>query len=123
MLLSWIVKTIPRSPRAFLALLVMLGSVSLLFSALTALFAPTGANTAAEGLKFIVGLAIGLPATAVFYYFQHMDEAKVHTKRELDLLNNYVEREKRDRIYKDSKATPVFNSQTGSAPSKPSQKP
>lgn len=113
MLLSWIVKTIPRSPRAFLALLVMLGSVSLLFSSLTTLFAPTGANTTREALKFIVGLIIGVPATAVFYYFQHMDEAKNHSRRELEILNNYAEAEKRERIYKQSVATPVFTSHGG----------
>lgn len=119
MLLSWIVKTIPRSPRAFLALLVMVGSVSLLFSSLTALFAPTGANATKEAIKFAVGLMIGVPATAIFYYFQHMDEAKTHGKRELEILNNYAEAEKRERIYKQSVATPVYTSQDGPVGSKP----
>lgn len=113
MLLSWIVKTIPRSPRAFLALLVMLGSVSLLFSSLTVLFAPTGANVTKEAIKFAVGLIIGVPATAVFYYFQHMDEAKSHGKRELEILNNYAEAEKRERVYKQSIARPIFTSHDG----------
>lgn len=115
MLLSWIVKTIPRSPRAFLALLVMAGSIMLLFSSLTMLFAPAGANATKEAIKFCVGLIIGVPATAVFYYFQHMDEAKSHGKRELEILNNYAEAERRERIYKQSIATPVFNSHTGAA--------
>jgi hypothetical protein len=120
MLLSWIVKTIPRSPRAFLALLVMLGSVSLMFSSLTMLFAPAGANATKEAIKFAIGLMIGIPATAVFYYFQHMDEAKSHGKRELEILNNYAEAERRrERIYKQSVATPVYTSHDGPVDSKP----
>jgi hypothetical protein len=31
-------------------------------------------------------------------------------------LNKYVEQEKRDRVYKESQATPVFNSQAGADP-------
>ena len=107
-MLSWIVKTIPRSPRAFLALLVMLGSTSLMFSALQAFFVPTGVNATNEGLKFIVGLVLGVPATAVFYYFQHMDEAKKHGKNELEILNHYVEAERRERVYKESVAKPAY---------------
>jgi hypothetical protein len=113
MLLSWIVKTIPRSPRAFLALLVMLGSISLVFSGLIELFVPSGVNTTTVIMKVVVGLAIGLPATAVFYYFQHMDEAKNHNKRELEILNNYAEAKRRERIYKQSVVTPVFTSHDG----------
>lgn len=113
MLLSWIIKTIPRSPRAFLALLVMLGSVSLIFSALTELFVPSGVNVSEVLMKIVVGLGLGLPATAIFYYFQHLDEAKTHHKRELDILNNYMESEKRDRVYKQSTATSVFDSHSG----------
>lgn len=112
MLLSWIVKTIPRSPRAFLALLIMVGSVSLLFSSLTGLFDPSNVNATREALKFVVGLVIGLPATTVFYYFQHMDETKSHKKHELEILNQYAETEKR-RVYKPSMAKPVFSSQAG----------
>lgn len=110
MLLSWIIKTIPRSPHAFLALLVMVGSLSLAFSGLTELFVPTGVNTAKVAMKCIVGLAIGLPATALFYYFQHMDERKRHNASELDILNRYHTSEQLDRVYKDSKATVVFSS-------------
>jgi hypothetical protein len=123
MLLSWIVKTIPRSPRAFLALLVMLGSVSLMFSALQALFVPTGVNATNESLKFIVGLIIGVPSTAIFYYFQHMDETKSHGKRELEILNNYAEAERRERVYKQSVATPVYTSHDGPVDSKPREAP
>lgn len=114
MLLSWIIRTIPRSPRAFLALLVMVGSVSLLFSALTSLFDPATNVPGREALKFAVGLIIGLPATAVFYYFQHMDETNHRGKRELEILNSYAESEKRDWLYKQNAATPVFTSKTGS---------
>lgn len=102
MLLSWIIKTIPRSPRTFLALLVMLGSVSLIFSALTELFVPSGVNSSVVIMKVVVGLAIGLPATAVFYYFQHMDETNRHNKRELEILNSYMDHQ--NRIYKRNKS-------------------
>lgn len=111
MLLSIIIKSIPRSPRALLTFVVMLGSTSLLFSALTELFTPSGANAAMSAVKFVVGLAIGLPATALFYYWQHQDQTKTHEMNRLDVLNNYAEAEKRDRIYKQSVATPVFTSQ------------
>jgi hypothetical protein len=123
MLLSWIIKTIPRSPRAFLALVVMLGSTSLLFSALTELFAPNGVNTTMTAVKFVVGLLIGLPSTALFYYWQHMDQTQVTGVNRLELLNNYAQAEKRDRIFKQSSATPVFTSLGGQVPSQPEPSP
>lgn len=93
----------------------MLGSVSLAFSALTQLFVPEGINTTRAGLQFVVGLAIGLPATAVFYYFQHLDSTHRHNKREseLEILNRYMESEEQERVFKRSTATPVFNSRSG----------
>lgn len=111
MLLSWIIKTIPRSPRAFLALLVVVGSISLAFSGLTELFVPNGADTAKVAMMCIAGLAIGLPATALFYFFQHADERQRHDASELDILSKYHEAEQRDRIYKDSHATVIFRGQ------------
>jgi hypothetical protein len=42
-----------------------------------------------------------------------MDEVNRHGKGELDVLNSYAETQKRDRIYRDSNATPVFNSRGG----------
>ena len=64
-------------------------------------------------LKIAVGCLIGIPSTAVFYYFQHMDEAKSHAQRELDVLNNYAEAERRERVYKQNTITPVFDSRGG----------
>lgn len=126
MFFSWIVRTIPRSIRAFLALLVMLGSLSLLFSALQGLFVPSDAASRTTVIKLIVGLVIGLPATGVFYYFQTMDERKRHGHDRLEILNRYAESDKERRIYADSTAKPVFNSHDGAIEGEvqqPSKKP
>jgi hypothetical protein len=110
MLLSWIVKTIPRSWRALAALLIMLGSVGVAFTALQELFLAAGASTGDVVLRLAIGLIVGLPATAVFYYFQTMDDYKRHSRHELEILNDYADAARRDRVYKESRATPAFTS-------------
>jgi hypothetical protein len=54
----------------------MVASTTWALGGLTELFAPMDASKTNVALKVIVGLVIGVPATVVFYYFQHMDEAQ-----------------------------------------------
>jgi|GEM_PF-4676729 len=119
MFLSMIIKTIPRSPRALLALIVMLGSVSLLLSALTELFAPNNNSPTMSAVKFGVGLAIGLPATVVFYYWQHLDQTKSHEIQKLEVLDRYAEAEKRQRVYKQNTASPAYPPMSATSPPPP----
>jgi hypothetical protein len=97
MLLSWIVKTIPRSPRALFMLVIVLGSLAMLFSGLQNLFVPDDGVHTETVVRIVVGVALGLPATVIFYYFQAMDDHRRHDRRQQDLeiMNGYIDSQKR----------------------------
>jgi hypothetical protein len=78
MLLSWIVKTIPRSPRALFMLVVALGGLVMVFLGLQNLFVPNNNDNAQTVVLAVAGAAIAVPAMAIFYYFQAADDFMRH---------------------------------------------
>jgi hypothetical protein len=106
MLLSWIIKAIPRSLRTFLPFLVALGSLALIFSTLMGLFDPTTVDTDQLAFRLAVGVGVGLPAIAVFYLCQHLDDAKRHNKSESQMFTDYGS-DSDLRVYKENRAPDV----------------
>lgn len=93
MFFEMIRKTIPHSLRAFIALLVMVFSITMLYNGLTGMFV---ANASKDALiSFIIGLIVGLPATAAFFYFQAEDQRAIKDGR-LEILNAHAKRAQRE---------------------------
>jgi hypothetical protein len=106
MFMDMLSKTIPRSWRAAIALLVTLLAFGRGLSAIQVLVVP---DSDKSGLFVsILALIIGIVAMIAFFYFQSIDgEPKKYN--ELETLNKYYQREQ----HKQAIAKPVFSSHEG----------
>ncbi len=112
MFIEMILKTIPRSLRAAIALIVMLFSLQQAFLALQVLILP-GDDGAGPVVKFVVGFLIGTVAGGAFYYFQSIDDQPTGSHKSLETLNTYHEAEREEQRLRAAKATPVFSNHEG----------
>ncbi len=112
MFIDMILKTIPRSIRAAIALVVMLISLQQAFTGLQALILP-GDDGAGVLVEFLLELVMGILAGAAFYYFQAIDDQPAVQDKSLETLNNYHEAEREEQRLRAVKATPVFSSHDG----------
>jgi hypothetical protein len=83
--LSWIVKTIPRSPRALFMLVVALGSLAMIFLGLQNLFVPNHGTNMQTVMLIAAGAALTVPSVVLFYYFQTLDDHNRHSRHEREL--------------------------------------
>lgn len=112
MFIDMILKTIPRSLRAGVALLVMLVALSAANNALAPLLVP-GGDGIGTVLTFVFGFIIGLVAAGYFYYFQSIDGGEPGAHKPLETLNEtHIADQRRQRI-ENAKAAPVFSSHDG----------
>lgn len=110
MLLDMILKTIPRSWKAFAALMVMFAGFGLMLNGLQALVMPEGSMpTNSKPIYFVFGLIIALPAVVAFYYFQSIAGAK-KSPHELETLDAYYRSKAPAGARHHTTATPVFSS-------------
>jgi hypothetical protein len=101
-------KTIPRSIRAGIALVVSIVLFSAGLDGLQALVAP-GGHSGMDTLKCIGGLLIGTIATVIFYYFQALDgEGSGKGYSEIETLNSYQQSQKEEERYKNVDITPAY---------------
>jgi hypothetical protein len=90
MFIDMILKTIPRSWRAAVALVGLLLGSGVLLSALQQLVTP-GAGAGAV-VKFLLGLVTTVPAAICFYYFQFKD-SQARAYSDLEVLNSAYKNE------------------------------
>lgn len=106
MFIKMILKTIPRSIRAGVALIVALVLLGSGLKAMQQLLVP-GEDSKWTVVKCIGGLLFGLVAMVLFYYFQSID-GETKEFNELDTLNKYQESEREKQKLKDVEITHAY---------------
>ena len=96
MFIEMILKTIPRSLRAAVALIVMLSALWTVYNMLPAMLV-MGEVSFGRVAGFGLGLIIGIAATILFYYFQSVDGEPEGPHKQLETLNKYYEAEQHAR--------------------------
>lgn len=109
MFLELLLKSWPRSWRAAAALVALIVGGGLLLDGLQALVLPEDQT---GGVRFIIGLAIVIPATVCFYQWQFLDgESKPY--QGLETLNKHHEAKRREERIRSAAVTAVFSSHHG----------
>ncbi len=112
MFIDMILKTIPRSLRAVVALIVMVVSIQQAFTALQTLLLP-GSGSVGDVIRFTACLVFGVVAAGFFYYYQSLDSVSNGSHQSLETLNAYHEAKNREQRIAENRATPVFSSHDG----------
>lgn len=124
MFINMILKTIPRSPRAAVALLVSLVALWRGTNGLIPLLGVSGRVSGFDTFITVACLAIGTVAGVVFYYFQAQDGERVAKPYDpLEVLNHAQETMAQHAHEEKLKhaATPVFSSHDGEVKSSETQ--
>jgi hypothetical protein len=124
MFIDMILRSLPRSPRALVALVVLWVGGGWMLTGLQDLLLPDEAGYTGGGLQFFGGLVITIAATITFFYFQHQDGEGGKGYSHLETINKYHEAEQRETRIKGAEVTPVFSSHHGEhPPEQPTRKP